>query len=1702
MAQTVDEIAEILNEMRVQNENNNESFEKILTGINTKLEMLSDENGTSDLLRVYISELKKAIEERHSKTLAKLENIETDFASVVKSDDFSGFRGDLAAFVQKIVDNSSALNSELSYNTEKIENILMTIRALDFKSDFENVVEKISDIKDLFANNSKINYDNLSAEISMLSGNLNQSFENLDNARKNAYTDLKEQLISILNNLKVVGEISEKNGNQSVEQILNSLNDVSSEISALVSSMNDNSDSNYQAIKNYVEELNDSVGKLQKEFNDVSLSNVEKIISEISGIKSDFALVKDEFRQSAISNVENSSKLADGLSEISNKLFGLEEAFNNGSKVNFETLKSMLDSLSEKLTKDFESQKELIDSKAGNDAQIEGMQKISDDIKAIDSAIYASTSTFGQTVKDNLADIKGYIMEMSSSISSTKLESDEKLYTKLANLDILGNTFEASVSSLNSGMKNVLDNILSISNVSADLKNKTDNVVGSLNGAIALLEEVSVKNKELISIISSVSESYAKSEDLSRLEGKVETNSNYLLENKNKLYEIDEKLSEIRPADYSFDIQQVLSKIDDLLVLFENTSNNNFTGLSRNFENIAGSINDIKLSFENNSKMNYENIINEIKNLKTEINSNLMSNNSVEAIEQINVSISDLLSNVQFLRDMSSQKYSEILENISAELNNTILRNNEIINSNSELNFGELKNRIDNISSMISAVENNFQETSKNNSNNIIENVKNLSGQIEELKNVLGQHEQVDRVLYAINEMTIKLEGMNENEDLNGKFLAIKDLITKLSADIEVSKNEYDETLKNNNELYSSHIHSVSDNIEILKTNVADAIENLKNYISDLDSFSKEKNIENRDQLSQKLFDIEASFLQTAQDYEHKIDTLQANLSEFAHIVEGSNNDVEGKIASSLDEIQIIKNELYGINEVVKSFRLGNDEKFNEVVSLLDASVENISFNVNALNDSLKSGVEASIKENLASIDEKFGEFSEILSNIKSVFSSDDIYRQVEDRLASMDEELKSVNSTITEALEAKSEEIVRAFEPIRISIDELSGFDLDKILTVLKSQIEASFMNFNVDLNSELVSNSEVLSRLENAYKESYNKIVEIEEYVQEKIQNDIELLNTSIESNTRAVRNIFEDVLNDKLDDLKNYIALDNSKQIETSNNINERLITGLSSIKSINDSVIEENNIILNNVSKILEKMSAFDTLYKSNELIKTDISGLDAKLDALAINTVLEDGIEVLNAKIDTLVEDKSVESSLNEINEKIDKLADNKLIENNFDVLNAKVDILAQNTFVEDSFNDINEKLNNISSFNVIEEVVNTLNAKVDTLAEDNTSDSILDEIDDIKNIIFEQRKFFEGATDERFSAIDKYLCDVLVKLDAVDVEKNAEDIKESILNALVSLVDQISFVEETEEIKDFVEEKTTEINKNIIEVQNQLKQMVTSDDAFDYSYTLQDVESDIARLRLAINNMTGNDFGDITAEIKKIDDSIENLKASLTQDEVSGLKNDIEKLSEDILSISSRTNKLLLNSDESYKILNESLDNFNKIIVGLEERINYLDNMQATERIEQKIDNIQTLASKSENADKVFNQAMMYLGEWVDSTTKDISNISDQTSKIEKIQENVEKISNQTEQINSVQKDIEEIRSLLPDKKEIIDRIENRFNIQDGRIDILENKIERIISTLEEKDDMLLNRKIDKIEKMLSLLGNNIEKLTSYVDEE
>ncbi|MBO6088463.1 hypothetical protein J6P92_08990 [bacterium] len=1105
--------------------------------------------------------------------------------------------------------------------------------------------------------------------------------------------------------------------------------------------------------------------------------------------------------------------------------------------------------------------------------------------------------------------------------------------------------------------------------------------------------------------------------------------------------------------------------------------------------------------------MNYENILKALNNLKIEISSDIAKNCDNADIEYMHNSLNELSGNVEILRNISTQKYQEITDNITATLKDFSNEISQKINSENNLNFEELKTVFNNLISEFDTVKSeflkindstafsissgfsnvntifetvfaginslgeNFDNVSKQNAQNILGRINDIILGFEELKLELNSSVYVDKIIGSINSVSTKIDELYEKDNYREDFDKIKDALAIIKSETDISREEYSRELKENVNIQTEQIRNVSENIDSLKTYINDIGENLKNYISETEAVRVSNNSQSEEKTTQKLLDLETALTQNVQNYEEQFKNLQSKLMEFVHIVEGSNSDTEGKIISSLEEVSGIKDELISLNDILKNISSTNSEKFNETISLLDAGVENIVFNINNINDSLKNGVENSVKENILSLEEKFVELTDILNILKKESSEFDekLINDISEKITSMKDEISLVNTDITDAVQCKTNEILRSLEPLKLNLETIADIDLEKLLSEFKSEFEIYFRNFKDDLNKESEANSEAFSDIKQSYKEILNKISIVEEVVNKTLQNNIELLSISLESGLRGINSDFDE----KLNNLKLYfdIALNNTRNQDAINELREQLFKAFESLKN------EQSRCIISKANELSANvLNLSGTVKSGNKNIIKGLEIVDKRVGNKLAN--VNELVTALNTKVDVLASDKSDENLLDEIDEIKDIVK--SLVE----------ELKLDNSDIKEGLEIVDKKVGN--KLANVNELITTLNAKVDVLASDDSDENLLDEIDEIKDIIFEQRKYFESASDEKSAAMDKYLKDVLLKLDNIDIQKNSEDIKETVLNAVLSLSDQISFVEETEDIKDFVEEKTDSIHQSLIQVHNQLKQLTSGDNDFEYTYTLQDVESDIAKLRLAMNNISVGKFEDISDEIKKIVLSVENLETNLTQDQIIDLRTDIEKINDDIISISSRTNKLLLNSDESYKAVNDGLNNFSNLILKLEDRINYLDNSELTKRIENKINNVEVISTVNANSNKVITQAMIYLGEWVDATTQDISSISD---KISSIAEN-------TSQISDIKDTVEKIKELIPDNTEIINELQEKFAHQEERIDNLERKLDQIISTLEEKNDMVLNRKADKIEKLLSEVGANIEKLTSYVDEE
>lgn len=1454
-----------------------------------------------------------------------------------------------------------------------------------------------------------------------------------------------------------------------------------------------------------------------------------------------------------------------------------------------------------------------------NENNVENFEKVLTDISA-KLELMAGDSEDADLIKVYLTELKGLVEDKSVDTNTRFADIEKILHNVLLCQDDVAKTSELKdlFHVFSAAFDNFTSNFVNQKDFLEDLSLKLGNVENKVFDKDELASLIAGLNQDLVAVNNDIEKSFVSidekfAEVIKKLDSfditeQVNSINSKILNISEEINLIPSKISFASLEDKISYSQSVLNSLRELIT---ETSEQENAIISERFEKLEKSFESIVTDSDfTGFRTNLADFVQKIIDNSTVLNTKLSY--TTERIEHILTTIENLDNSEEFDKVLNTvnQNAGQNLDKILADIENLKTRISEEIGSNSKTYFDDLSIKIANIISEISDIKSNLEEKCENVSEDISQNVSTAFASTKiSMENVIVAMNNLNDMLKEQSEKNAETILANIDE-LNGK-------VDEFSTDI------VDELRSSFSDIKTGFSSDIASNISDLKLHLGDVVESLRNYVSELNDNSETSKKVVDEKISKKLLAMETAIENCSDVYEDKMATLQVKLAEFAQNVQNTSSDVNEKISSSIEELGDIKQEIVSVQEALGEVKSSADEKTEKILMLLDENVKEILTVIENLEKSTLKDINSSINENIDLIENKF---STVLDVLEKFNSETGLAGSIEEKFSALKQEIGLVNTDITGTIQSSRDEILQNFEDIKKSFDDFSDYDFNKLMADLKILLETSFMNFSVDVNGELASSSEAIMRLEQAYKDIFNKITLIEDCVSEKLQNDIELLNITIETNSKNLQCLFEEKLDEYIGDMKSQIAnmledtrvvdaISNTKEeinvkldvvLDKQDNIEKNITETISNnaedvsnkiygnifslgeelknhIKSTCDEVVEktvdqtvkqtveqtvekcdtskcEENIdilnqkvdalvlstdkdeIINSINELGESAEQannvlnekIDILVSStdkDEILnsldelgaKTEQANdvLNQKIDALVISTDneeilhsleeieakadktgsdLTETLESLIARVDIIASDDSLKSDLENITEKLDDFEENtEYFKNALDTLSNKVDIIAADNSLDilyDKFDEFSETEDKVA------EMLTALHQKVDVIAMDDNDFDIEEEIDDIKELIFEQRKYFEVASDEKANAIDKYLKDVLLKLDNVDLEKNSEDIKETIMNALVSLVDQISFVEETEEIKDFVEEKTDAIKQGLIEVQNQLRQLASPDDDFGYSYTLQDVESDIAKLRVAITHLSGNDFENLSGDIKKIVNSVEGLETTLTQEQIIGLKGNIEKLNEDILSISSRTNKILLTSDESNKALNDGLNNFGSLVEKLEDRLEYLDNTEATERLERKIESIQSMAVESANADKVFHQVMMYLGEWIDTTTENISSITEKTSEINLIKENVNDVIEKVSDIQDIKDNIEELRSAVPEKSELLSELENKFEQQEARIDRLEMKLEKILSTLEEKDDMVLNRKVDKIEKMLSRLGTNIEKLTSYVDED
>ena len=296
MALTVDEIAEILNTMRVENEHNVENFEKVLTGINTKLEIMSDDSEATDLIKLYISELKKAVEDKHSTAIQKFNSLENAFQKLLISQDELVKNSELKDLFHILSANFDSFSSEV--NNQK--NVL------------QDLDERLAKINENTFNKDELAslMSDFSLNISSMNSSAEQSFKNIENSFAELSSFVKQT------------DTTEK------------VNDLKAQIQAL------SSDVNSIPARISFERLEDKISYFQN-----LIDTLKTVVSDTS-VQST-GIISDKFKnlENAFENIVTDSDFAGFKAELANfvqRVIDNSSALNNSLSYSTERIENIL----------------------------------------------------------------------------------------------------------------------------------------------------------------------------------------------------------------------------------------------------------------------------------------------------------------------------------------------------------------------------------------------------------------------------------------------------------------------------------------------------------------------------------------------------------------------------------------------------------------------------------------------------------------------------------------------------------------------------------------------------------------------------------------------------------------------------------------------------------------------------------------------------------------------------------------------------------------------------------------------------------------------------------------------------------------------------------------------------------------------------------------------------------------------------------------------------------------------------------------------------------------------------------------------------------------------------------------------------------------------------------------------------------------
>lgn len=1463
----------------------------------------------------------------------------------------------------------------------------------------------------------------------------------------------------------------------------------------LKNSFENRSSAQMQRLETFEEELKTLKGMLENSDNE----NISRFFEELRRMEEGF---KNEILSISSDKDQVFEDLKNGMAALYQKTSAFEETYPEKNLESLNSLKSQLEELIQKVQDDvnghIKTDYDMLAQAIG--ALYGSLEKLKSDVTSSNTQSIHKLTDCVHTANTNKTEIVSKIDELMAILNNLNAQNG-KFQDSLDTTDgrigeiLSGITFGAvdrnQIKEMISTNGNKVDEVTQ--NLTKSALDR-EQILGSLITANSKIDEISLNVRtNLSNQISDLKNDIAVAVDrVETIKGEIaQTEKDYLSQIMTGIRESAGMISEFKENTASH-LSEYLYAIKDALAAFSEdmrVSQENITSdvLGKKAEEIKKLSEDIE-NLDESLKLNLSEQLKSVEDKLVDC-SEKHKFETIEKISEITDLINGLLDSVKDLSGENLNVLKEKLISLEAELKDNY--------STYETNLNLIQEKI---GQYISSVENISKDT----------NLK-LENSFEEVVSLKDEVGAVREKLNSLNDI--------KTETLDEYFSNVVDKIGEITSQIENYKSGMGENIKIS---MQENIDFVDKGLGYISTNLTDLKENQNNSRKEILENLEEKISEIKTEFSLVKTDVVNALTENGENLVKEFEGVKSALDKFSELdFEKFTDEMKNQIQLSyLNLIAEIKDELSqgadtygkieasykdivarvsGLETSVSDFTEENFELVKNVINKIDANVSAVLEKNNEISENWKSTIEElnnQIRENQkeyehslvnlleqveGALDEKLLTSQKDLQEwISGILENNEIVQILKDNSQETFDRLEALKMQVEEGF-VMNDSSQRVVESVKKVLGETID-TLNEKFTSLDQKVDVIAMADNTELFDAIDESSEKINSILNSVKTELDGVsVALAAKDYEVVVKDCENIQFSLEQ------------LHSKID----AIALNGSE---------EKLDYVSVACKNIQDLLGEVQKKVASLEDDNANKISAF------TEKFEKSLSDLNTKVDVLAMadNSELEDLVATSTQKL---------QDSVTDLHTKVDVLAmaDNSELEDlisdssqnlsdRIDELHSKVDILAadDNSYLEESIDDIRDLIQEQQSLfstldnsdDKIAKMLELLQDKVEALANTDVSE-IKDEIHSIKDLIEYQKEYFEKYTDdEKSQEISSHLQTLIgdiskieKNVSEIDLEKNSQDIKDSVMTAILSAMDQVSFVEETEEIKDFVEEKTNAINETLLDVKKQLTNISNAgnSDMDFYSYSLQDVESDLAKLRLTLNELSANpssndEVGVISANIGRMAKSIEQLQADLKNKEADGaLQTDFEKLKEDILSLSVRTNKILLNSDNSQKFITDTLDDFTQKTTNLQDKLEDL----ANNKLDARLSVIENTVKENASTSKRLQSVMTYLGEWMDGTTEAISNIQETTA-----------------QASTVTEMIETLKSEIPNQAEILEAVEVKFEEQQAKIDNLEQKLEKVLEKLSALDENVINTKIDKLDEKLDRLSMNIEKLTAYVDEE